>query len=883
MDVIVCHLNADFDCLSSMLGAKRIYPDATPAFPGSQEKKVREFLRVYSPLEIKKLRDIDLDEVTRLILVDTKKPSRIGPFGKLIGKPGIRIHVYDHHPHSEGDVEGEVHVVEDVGATATIFTEILKEKRIPISPLDATVLCLGIYEETGSLRFPSTTGRDLIAVAYLLRKGANLKIVSEYIKLELNRDELNILNKLLSSSRDIELYGIKIKVSKAVSDEYLGDVAHLAHRIMDMDEVDALLMLVAMDGKIVIVGRSRVPEVDVSEVLSDFGGGGHPVAASATIKDEPLEVVEERLIEKLKRSVKPQRIARDIMTSPVITIPSEKTLKEAESVMTKYGVNVLPVLKDGRYYGLLSREIVEKGKFHGFGRSRVSEFSTTDAEVTAPDTPISAVESLMIEQNQRFMPVIEDGRIIGAITRTDLLRSIYEETLRRNRITKEESTEKPSMGRNISKLLDEKFPGGITSFLRLGGRIADSLGYNAYLVGGTVRDLLRGEKNLDIDLVIEGDGIKFAKRVTEEIKGLKLTIHRRFNTAKIRFTKASEIKMPTPDFIVDVATARTEYYEEPASLPKVETSSIKKDLYRRDFTINTLAVKLNPRDFGVLIDFFGGQRDIRERTIRVLHNLSFIEDPTRAFRAVRFAERFGFKISKHTENLMKSALRLNLFERLSGTRIYDELALTFKETEPVRALKRLASYGLLKVIHPELKFSETLEETLQAIHEGIAWFDLLFLDENIDRSRLYIMGLLSYLEPEKRLAALRRLSTSEKNLKIITEGFNKAFSIVKKLKTDDPVEIYMTLRSVDLETMIFSIALCKDRTVQKAISRYLLELRETRPQLTGKDLIGLGIEPGPVYSKILAAILEKRLRGSIKNREDEIDFVKSILNKIDDV
>ena len=194
--------------------------------------------------------------------------------------------------------------------------------------------------------------------------------------------------------------------------------------------------------------------------------------------------------------------------------------------------------------------------------------------------------------------------------------------------------------------------------------MAEGLGYGAYLVGGSVRDLLRGEENLDLDIVIEGDGIAFARVLGEKL-GAKVRTHQKFATAQI-FVDSLKL---------DVATARTEYYESPAALPKVETSSIKKDLYRRDFTINTLAVKLNSRDFGVLIDFFGGQRDLREKAIRVLHNLSFVEDPTRAFRAVRFAERFGFKISRHTENLIKSTLEMNLFDMLSGPRLFEELRL----------------------------------------------------------------------------------------------------------------------------------------------------------------------------------------------------------------
>ncbi len=877
MDVIVCHLNADFDCLASMLGAKKIYHQAVPVFPGSQERKVRDFLRTFEPLEVRKARETDISRITRLILVDTKNPDRLGPFREIALSGRVKIHVYDHHPPKDDDLRGEVEVVEETGATATIFTEMIRERKIPLTPMDATVLCLGIYEETGSLRFPTTTERDLTAAAYLLRNGANLNIVSEYTKAELSKEEFKLLNELVASSHDLLIYGIRIRIVKAARDEYFGDVAHLAHRIMDMEHVDALVMLLAMEGKVVMVGRSRVPELDVAEVLGEFGGGGHPAAASATLADEPLEVIEERLVRKIRESVKPQRQAKDIMTAPVITIQWKATIKKAESVMTRYGVNVLPVLKGEKYYGLLSREIVEKALFHGFGRSRAYEFATTDAEITHPDAPVAEVESVMIEQNQRFMPVIEDGRVVGAITRTDLLRDLYEETLRRSRIQEEGLAERPAMVKNISKLIAERFPNEIVTLLRTAGEAADELGYSAYLVGGSVRDLLMGEKNLDIDIVVEGDGIAFADRLAARIGGVKLITHKRFNTAKIRFTEKSGLKMPAPGFTVDIATARTEYYEAPAMLPKVETSSIKKDLYRRDFTINAIAVKLNTREFGQLIDYFGAQRDLREKTIRVLHNLSFVEDPTRAFRAVRFAERFGFKINRHTENLIKSALRLNLFERVSGTRIYDELALTFRETAPVRALKSLAGYGLLQVIHPALKFTDALEETLEAVHESLAWFDLLFLDEEVDRSRVYIMGLLTGLGLSERKAALERLSTPKRDMTTILDEMEKAGEVMKELRTGDPVKIYHALKPLSIETLLYAMAVSGDREIQRSISRYLLELRKVRPALKGRDLLAMGIRPGPLYSKIFDAILNERLRGRIRNREEEIAFVRHIV------
>ncbi len=864
MDVITTHINADFDALASMLAARKFYPQAIMVFPGSQEKGVRDFLSTSDiATNFKKFKDINPEDISCLILVDVKNHQRIGRFSEILSKKDLMVHIYDHHPSLPEDIKGHKVVIESVGATTTIFVELIERDRLEITPLEATIYALGIYEETGSLTFPSTTVRDLTSVAYLLKRGANLNIVSNFLRRELAPEEIDLLNELLHSSRDLVIHGVRIKVAKAFRERYVGEVAYLAHKIRDMEDIDALFLLVMFEERIYIVARSRIPEVDVSEVMQSFGGGGHPQAASAIVKEASLEEIEDRLLNVLNEKIRPAKTAKDIMTRPVKGIQWDSTIETAKQSMTKYGVNVLPVLKGTTYVGLISREVVEKALFHGFGKSSVYEFCTTDTLTVQPRTPLREVETLMIEQNQRFMPVIEGSEIVGAITRTDLLRSLYEDLLRKNRIEAGELREKPSVGRNISSLLMERFPEELCNVLRLSGEVAEGLGYGAYLVGGSVRDLLRGETNLDIDIVIEGDAITFVHSLGEKL-GAKVKTHQRFGTAVVM----------TDSLKFDVATARTEYYESPAALPKVEMSSIKKDLYRRDFTINTLAVKLNPRDFGQLLDFFGAQRDLKEKTIRILHNLSFIEDPTRAFRAIRFSERFGFKISKHTLNLIKTAVRINLFERLSGSRLYDELNLLFLETEPIMALKRLSELDLLKFIHPEITLTKSIEKTFSAIEESLAWFKLLFIEEDINRSHLFLMALFEGLKQEEREKALQRLFVPPGVKKEIIEGIEQSKTALLRLQNASPKEIYYALQPLSIPTILLTMAKATQKAEKKAVSLYLTTLRKLRPALTGKDLKQMGYKSGPLFNKILRALLDARLEDEVKSREDEVRFVK---------
>lgn len=869
VELITSHINADFDAFASMLGAKKLYPDAVLAFPGSQEKTLRDFIDSFHPAPLKRVKDVDLSAITRVIVVDTKSPDRIGPFAELLLKPEVDVHVYDHHRHEEGDIHGSVEVIDRVGAAATLFTEMLRDRGLKPSPVEATAYCLGIYEETGNLLFPSTTERDLQAVSYLLKCGASLNIVATYLKPYLSADEVDLLNELSRSSRELVAGGLRVVVAKASPAKYLGDAARLAHRLMDMEYTDAAVIMLSMEGKVLIVGRSRAPELNIAEVMEEFGGGGHPMAASATVREMPLEILEEKLVAALMAKIRPGRFALDVMTTPVITIEADSTVGEAESMMTRYGINVLPVVHDGAYRGIISREVVEKAIFHGFRDGAAIDFATSDAAVAEKYLPIRDVESQMIERNQRFMPVVEGERIIGAITRTDLLRDMYEEHLRRSMVKEAVTEEKSPVRKNLASWLRNRFPPDVHNLLRAAGETAEGLNFGAYLVGGSVRDLLRGEENLDMDIVVEGGGIEFAKRFGARL-GAKVHTHERFGTATLVAGKRK----------LDITTARTEYYESPAALPKVEMSSIKKDLYRRDFTINTLAIKLNPADFGKLVDFFGGQRDIKEKTIRVLHNLSFVEDPTRAFRALRFAERFGFRLSRHTENLIKSAVKMSLFDRLSGSRLYEELLLTFDEKEPVAVVRRLAEFGLLGVIHPALELTERLEGLLGAVQQTLFWFGMLFTEEKPQRAFIHLMALLAELKEVDKIDAMTRLSVPMRTQRSVVEDYRAARETLRRLPLMDPAAIHEELSRLRLETLLFCMALAEDEEKKKELSLYLLELRKARPALTGEDLKGMGIEPGPVYSRLLKELLHGRLRGRLRSREDEERQVKKLLKSM---
>lgn len=867
MKVITTHVNADFDGLASMVAASKIYPGAKLIFPGSMEKSMRDFSSAYH-LAFDKIRDIDLDAVDTLILVDTKNPRRIGRFSEIARKDGLKVHIYDHHPQSGDELHGELEVLDDVGATTTLMVELLRRRRIVITPFEATILAIGIYEETGSLTFPSTKERDLMAASYLLRRGADLNVVSNYITRELSPDEISLLDELLHSARDYYIEGVKVVVATASCSKFIGELASVVHKLRDMENIDVLFAIVNMEDTVQMVARSRKEEIDVGEIASEFGGGGHRNAASASIKDLTMIQVEERLLEILKEKVRHTIVAREIMTSPLKTIDMERVVADAERLMTRYGVNVLPVLDKDRFLGLITREVIQKSIFHGLASAKVKDLMQSDVYEAVPDTPFREIESKMIELNQRFVPVVEGKKIVGGITRTDLLRTLHDDIVIKPMMLDEEGDYHYTYSRNLKSVLRERLPKRIEEILRDLGSVADEMGVAAYVVGGCVRDLLMGQTNLDLDIVIEGDGIAFANKFAER-HSARVKSHQRFGTAVIVF----------PDgFKLDVATARMEYYEYPTALPTVERSSIKKDLYRRDFTINTLAIKLNKRNYGNLIDFFGGQRDIKEKTIKVLHNLSFIEDPTRVFRAIRFEQRFNFKIGKYTQNLIKNAVRMELFHRLSGHRLFDELILIFSESDPIKAVRRMAEFDLLKFIHPKVKLTPYIETLFSNISEAIAWYKLLYLEKPVENWQIYFMGLLDELGKEYIVEICRRLTIHVRFEEKIIYGRDEIKRISTKLyrqKNIRPSEIYRLLRPISIELLLLMMAKAKEDRVKKAISLYLTNLRGMKTSITGKDLKIVGLVPGPLFKEIMEKVLDARLDGEVKSREEELVLVKA--------
>jgi tRNA nucleotidyltransferase (CCA-adding enzyme) len=872
MKVITSHINADFDSLSSMVAAKKLYPDAALVFPGSQEKTLRDFL-IHSTLylyDIVKLKKSDYDAIDTLILVDTRDRSRIGELGKIAEKGNATIHVYDHHPDSECDVRADLQIVRSVGATVTILIAIIRERNIPVTPEEATIMMLGIYEETGSFHFSSTTAEDFEAASYLLSQGANINLVSDMLVRELTPEQVFLLNDIIKNAVVYNINGIDIVITEGTTEQYVGDLAVIVHKYRDMENVNAVFALFRMEDRVHIIGRSRIPEVDSGYVLSLLGGGGHKVAASTTVKDLTLPEAKERLIEMLRNSVKPLWQAKDIMFFPVKSVESLSPIKEALNVLTKYSINALPVLSKGQVVGVITRQVAGKALFHKLENQPVDDYMFTEFQAVHPEDSIEVVKEKIIGTNQRFLPVVHDNELKGAITRTDLLR-VLEDEIAKTVLEKLEFHEKYVQRKNVRRLMEERLDDATMSKLVDMGNLADDMGFHAYLVGGFVRDLILRDETNDIDVVIEGDGIAFAEEMVKRF-GVRMRSHKEFSTAKLLF----------PDgFKIDIATARLEFYRAPAALPTVEHGSLKLDLHRRDFTINTLAIALNKNAFGELVDFFSAQRDIKEKTIRVLHSLSFVEDPTRVFRAIRFEKRFGFKIGKQTMGLIKNAVKLSFLTRIRGKRIWSELTLILKEEAPEAIFARLADLDLLRFISPDIVFNKEKERLFAQMHAVYQWHEFLYQGKPVDKVQFFILALIDNMAVPDVAEFAEKMEITERfrqravenaeNLRRIMARFSQGITGIKRS------EVFRMLDSISREAMLFIMAKTRSEEVKKSISHYITHHDAFKPITTGNDLKKMGIHEGPVFKDILDHLKDAKIDLDLKTREDEVQFIESYL------
>lgn len=879
MHIIVTHANADFDAVASLLGAWRLYPEAVPVLPNSLNRNVRNFITLYeSELPFVQLGELERKPIDRLTLVDSQQVPTLKGL-----KPDAQLRIIDHHELHQPPPAGAVLSLTDTGATVTLLIEQIRELSIRLSPIEATLLLLGIYEDTGSLTYANTSPRDLRAAAWLLAEGhARLDLVREYLNYAMSDAQKALYEQLIHNLETLPIHGHTIVLATATTHHYVEEISTLAHRLRDLYQSEALFILVAMQDHVQIVARSITHAIDVGRITEFFGGGGHARAAAALVKDKELWRLRKELIQLLKLEVQPATTVAQVMSKGARTLAPTDTVRHAAEMMDRYGHEGFPVVDPatGRIAGVLSRREIDKARRHRLEGAVISQFMKKGEFFVSPSDSIDAVQELMTGEGIGQVPVVEEpgGPVIGIVTRTDLIN-----------LWQLASSDKPTRP-NLAVQLERVLSSDLLQLLRQAGELAAQRGDTLYLVGGFVRDLLfmmlmgsderaKASPRFDLDLVVEGDAIGLAQRLREH-RGGRVRSHDRFGTAKwilaqpIPFGATAAAKN-TPLTSLDFVTARTEFYRHPSALPEVEQSSIRQDLHRRDFTINTLALRLTPDHFGELLDFYGGQNDLEARLIRVLHSLSFVEDPTRMLRAARLMARLDFSLEERTAELLANAL--DLLSRVSGERITHELELIFQERQPEQALRQLDQLGILAAIHPGLMVDDWLMARLQLLRSGLVetpW-------AGTTPAPVHYLGLMMFwLAGDEQTDLAQRLNLRTHQRATLAQVYQLRRNVAQIAAAQSASALYHLLAPVSDDARLIAWLGLEDELARAQLIRFQRDLRHVAPLIDGHYLrTEFSLPPGPIYRVIIDALREARLDGQVTSLEEEKALVEEILAK----
>jgi tRNA nucleotidyltransferase (CCA-adding enzyme) len=866
MHLILTHEQADFDALAALLAARLLEGDSRAVLPRRMNRNVQAFLTLYGDeLPLESSDDLPKGRVQRVTLVDTQSLPAIRGVGKT-----TRVHVVDHHPVQKSTPPGWTLAVEGIGACTTLLVEALQAVARPLSSVEATLLLLGIYEDTGSLSYSGTTPRDVRAVAWLLEQGANLSMAAGFLNHPLSAAQRELYDRLLEGAETRTVQGRRILLAQATAPDKVEEISTLAHKLRDLFTPDGLFVLVDLGSHIQLVARSTTDSIDVSEIAARFKGGGHNRAAAALIRGGTLDEVAGTLWKELPSFITPPMQVAQIFSPRPQVVEGDLSIVEASERMARYGYEGFPVVRNGKVVGLLTRRAVDRALAHGMKRAHVETVMESGSVTVRPSDSITHLQQLMVDRGWGQIPVVapEGDRVVGIVTRTDLLKALA-----------------PGRGGesaarlNLRDRLETDFPTARLALLRAASAVADRRRTPLYLVGGVVRDLFLKIPSYDLDLLVEGDAIALVRSLAHEYGG-RVRSHDRFGTAKwlLRGVDLGKLGL-TPDAAsqlpsaLDLVSARAEFYPHPSALPEVERGNLKLDLHRRDFTINTLALSLNAARFGEISDFWGGLRDLEEKRIRVLHSISFVDDPTRILRAVRLEQRLGFQIEPRTQDLIARALPL--LHRVSGDRIRHELEAMFAEPDPEQALGRLQDLGVLNRIHADLRWTAVQAEAVRrarTFRTDPAWglngenpvvfspFHAWLLSHPAD----VLEGILIRLNPPKREA--EAVQAARRTLDRLTE-----------LPESVPASRVVDLLEDVPEPALVGACQQADGIVRRWLERYLAEWRNVQTVTDGALLRKRGLPPGPRYREVLHTLRNARLDGKVSTAEEERRLLDDIL------
>jgi tRNA nucleotidyltransferase (CCA-adding enzyme) len=873
--LILSHANTDFDAFAGMLAAQLLYPGARMCLHGGVNRNVREFYNLHAE-QIPSVEPsaIARDSVRTLVLIEISEASRLGDFADLAERDDVEVVVFDHH--GEPDLEGATTFIASDGSLVTNMLKLLLERRIRLTAMQATAFALGIHEDTGSLTYSSTTARDVEALAACLRAGANQELLGRYLRGPLQPEQRDLLRRLDANRMQSEVAGLRLITATAEVDSYVEDVSTLVSRIGDVADWDVLLICVSMEQRVLVVGRSRTSAVAIDDALAAFGGGGHAQAASAIVREPDAARVLAQAIAEVERVAQAPLRAGDVMSQPVHAVSSGDEISSVLVECQRLGLSGIQVTDGGDLIGIVAREDLDRAVRHGLSHAPVKAVMSAGVPVVGRDATLGELRDLLAGGAAERLIVVPDGphrteeqvpatAAEGVVTGGDVLRALHEPL----------APERPAPAQDVTEAVRARL-GEITRLQEILPAVQSvAASYDGvYLVGGAVRDVLLGEQSLDLDLMVEGDALAFAGELAAEL-GARSHPHEKFQTAVVKGegVDGREVR-------VDVASARTEFYLAPGALPEVERSTLRHDLARRDFTINAMATSLKAHDLGSTYDFFGGFRDLRQKTVRVLHNLSFVEDPTRLLRAIRYEARLGFRMDGHTLSLARGSIETRLVGDLSSARLRDELLDLLSEVRVTAALDRLSELGLDRALHPRLKADSIAIDMVVRAGEAMARAPYAGA---VAEPLVRLACLCLEMSSDEVYVWLDRLRLRRDDQDVVAGAVTVSPLLAERLsllEPPSPSELYELLAGQPLEVILMAVLLALSAgPAEERVDDYLERLRATSLEISGEDLKKAGVRESPQLGQALKQTLALKLDGVVSGRDEELEAALDALGQ----
>ncbi len=426
MKIVVSHTNADLDALACMIAASRLF-GAVPVGGASLSPPVHRFLALHKDhYPLLAPQDVVPEDVAEVIVVDVRDRRRLRDVEHLLDI-APRVTAWDHHPACDSDIASDEAVVEPVGACITLLVERMIEQGVPITPDEATLYLLGLYSDTGRLSYATTRSRDLDVASFLIAHGAQLKVVNRYLRHSLSPQQGKLLLDLLDTCREISVNAVEIAIATAEAHKTIAGASTVVQQVMELGGHDAMfgVLYFAKNKRVQIIARSRVSYVDVGEMMKEFGGGGHRGAAAGSVKDSSIEEVTARLETMLRAApMHPTRV-HEIMTSPVHFLSHDTTLSEAHEALRTLCITGAPVMRDGKFCGVLSKRDIQRARLSDSLHLPVSSHMSHTVTCVDSHEPIEDALEMMSSADVGRMPVMHDGEVVGIITRSDLIRLLY--------------------------------------------------------------------------------------------------------------------------------------------------------------------------------------------------------------------------------------------------------------------------------------------------------------------------------------------------------------------------------------------------------------------------------------------------------------------------